>query len=131
MSTTSFKADHGSVESNGPGQSRSFPRECAKILEAPQQETGRSHQMLRYLNDTCSASGRPVSETLQDPSHVPGVRCRISLDNPLYCTLSHDTKTAPPHESLLAEVGAQFSDHKQGTVRPAKLVLVDVTSTAS
>ncbi|KAJ4169477.1 hypothetical protein NW754_016505 [Fusarium falciforme] len=128
MSTISFKAHHGSVEPNGPGQSRSFPRERAKILEAPQQETGRLHLMLRYLNDTCSGSGRPVSETLQDPSHVPGARCRISLDDPLYSALSHDPKTAPPHESLLAEVGAQFSGRQQGTVRPAKLDSVGIAS---
>lgn len=86
--------------------------------------------MLLYL-DTCGGSGRPVSETLQDPSHVPGARCRINLDNPLYYALSHDSESAPPHESLLAEVGAQFSDHKQGTVRPAELDLADVTLTAS
>ncbi|KAL2674988.1 hypothetical protein Neosp_011168 [[Neocosmospora] mangrovei] len=124
MSATSSKADHGSVESKGMGQSLIISRQYAN-----QTDPGRSHQMLRYLNDpTC----RPVTETLQDPSHVPGARYQINLDNLLYCSLSHDSKTAPPpHESFLTEVGAQFSDHKQGTVRPAELDLVDVTPKAS
>ncbi|KAJ3470527.1 hypothetical protein MRS44_000626 [Fusarium solani] len=132
MSTTSFKADHGSVESNGLGQSHSVSRQYAKIapVEAPhpQQEMGRSHQMLRYLNDTCSESGRPVTETLQDPSHVPGARCQISVDYPLCCVLPHGNKSAPPHKTLLVGIGAQFSDHQQGTVRPAQLDPVDVAS---
>ncbi|RSL60867.1 hypothetical protein CEP54_006526 [Fusarium duplospermum] len=130
MSTTSVKADHGSIESktNGPGQSHMVSRQYAHTEASHPQQTGRSHQMLRYLNDT---SGRPVTETLQDPSHVPGARDLINLDNPLYSALSHDKKSAPPHKSLLAAIGAQFSNYHQGSVRPANLDLVDAASTSS
>lgn len=91
--------------------------------------------MLRYLiNDTSTCSGRPVTETLQDPSHVPGARDRIDLDNPLYRALSHDNyrESTPPYSnSLLAKIGAQFSNYQPGTARPAKLDLADVASTVS
>ncbi|RSL42421.1 hypothetical protein CEP53_012203 [Fusarium sp. AF-6] len=131
MSATSFNADHGSVKSNSPGQSHIVSQHRA--TPHPQQQTGpgRSHQILRYLNGTCSESGRPVTETLQDPSHVPGARCRINLDNPMYNALSHDKKSAPPQKSLLAEIGAQFLNYHQGSVRPANLDLVDAASTSS
>ncbi|RSM14078.1 hypothetical protein CEP52_001518 [Fusarium oligoseptatum] len=125
MSATSFNADHGSVESNSPGQSHIVSQQRATT------GPGKSHQILRYLNDTCSESGRPVTETLQDPSHVPGARCRINLDNPMYNALSHDKKSAPPQKSLLAEIGAQFSNYHQGSVRPANSDLVDATFTSS
>ncbi|RSM04205.1 hypothetical protein CDV31_010133 [Fusarium ambrosium] len=119
MYATSFNADHGSVESNSPAQAHSISQQRATT------GPGRSHQMLRYLNDT---TGRPVTETLQDPSHVPGARDLTSLDSPPYSALSQDKKSAPPQKSLLAAMGAQFSDYPQDTVRPAKLDSVDTAS---